>query len=90
VNIEYSSKAAAMGKSHHSGGLPFSLKRHLPKDQLPAASLLPASAVRIHTGFICGPPDEIFKWKTEESRGNMQTRLYSRFVQKIGVSCNGI
>ena len=51
---------AAMGKSPHSGGLPFSLKRHLPKEQLPVASLLPASAAGIHTGFICNPPDEIF------------------------------
>lgn len=51
---------AAMGRSPHSGGLPFSLKRHLSKEQIPVALLLPASVARIHTGFICGPPNEIF------------------------------
>ncbi len=45
---------AAMGKLPHSGGLSFSLKRNLP------AIFLPASAVGIHIGFICGPPNEIF------------------------------
>ncbi len=45
---------AAMGKSPHSGGLPFSLKRNLP------AILLPARAAGIHTGFICHPTNEIF------------------------------
>ncbi len=42
------------GEITHSGGLPFSLKRNLP------AILLPASAAGIHTGFIYGPPNEIF------------------------------
>ncbi len=47
---------AAMGKSPHSGGLPFSLKRNRP------AILLPARAAGIYTGFpaICNPPNEIF------------------------------
>jgi len=57
VGITVQKITAAMGKSTHSGGLPF-----IPKtaSSRRAASLLPASAAGIHTGFICGPPDEIF------------------------------
>ncbi len=52
--LEYFFMVSRYGHYSHSGGLPFSLKRNLP------ASLLSARAAGIHTGFICGPPNEIF------------------------------
>ncbi len=57
-----SKQVAGLLKSPHSGGLSSALKRHLPKEQLPAAILLPAGSAGTHTGFpaICDPSDEIF------------------------------